>query len=221
MENIQTYLPGLLAVFAAISVAFMSPGPNFLGIVSSAVKHRSNGVFVGLGISFGTAVWAFFASTGVTAILMAYDNAAFVLGILGGVYLSWLGFKSLRDARTSKTMTMAQEGEAVSSKPFASLQKGMLIQLTNPKTAMFWLAVAPLAISPQTPWSIIAMLVLGCFTIAVVWHVLLALMFSSGPARSGYLRLKPTISVIFGILFIGLGLKLVYGSVIALMKATV
>ncbi|BDW95895.1 hypothetical protein MACH10_15800 [Thalassospira tepidiphila] len=117
-------------------------------------------------------------------------------------------------------MTIAQEGEAVSSKPFASLQKGMLIQLTNPKTAMFWLAVAPLAISPQTPWSIIAMLVLGCFTIAVVWHVLLALMFSSGPARSGYLRLKPIISVIFGILFIGLGLKLVSSSVIALMKAT-
>lgn len=212
MNTLQPYLPGLFAVYAAISIAFTSPGPNFLGVVSSAVQHRSNGTFVGLGISFGTALWALFASTGITALLVAHQQAAVVLGILGGLYLCWLGIKSLRSARNAGNMNISSDTQPTVSRPLASFQKGLLIQLTNPKTAVFWLAVTPLAISPDTPWTIVSLLVIGCFAIAVVWHVLLALVFSSGPARASYLKLKPVISVIFGILFVGLGLKLAYGS---------
>ena len=216
MGNFEIYLPGLFAVYAAISVAFTSPGPNFLGVVSSAVQNRINGVFVGLGVSVGSALWALFASTGVTAIMVAFDSAIFALSVLGGGYLCWLGYKSLRSVRTRSQMNISDDEKALAVSPISSLQKGLLIQMTNPKSLVFWLAITPLAISPQTPWVIIGALVFGCFAIAVVWHVLLALMFSSGPARSSYLRFKPVISFIFGVLFFGLGVKLIYDSADAL-----
>lgn len=212
MENIQPYLAGLLSVYIAIAIAFTSPEPNFLGIVSSAVQNRSNGVFVGLGISLGTGIWALFAATGITAILASYSNAAYVLGILGGLYLCWLGYKSLKSVRSAGEMKIEDGSQHIATEPIASLRKGLLIQLTNPKTALFWLAITSLAISPGSPVIVIFLLVAGCLAIAIVWHVLLALVFSSGPARKSYLKLKPVISAVFGLLFLGLGLRLVYSN---------
>ena len=210
MESIQPHLPSLLSVYLAVAIAFTSPGPNFLGIVSSAVKNRSNGVFVGIGISLGTGIWALFATTGITAILAGYANAVYSLGILGGTYLCWLGYKSLKSIQSSGEIKIEDGTDHTQSELIASLRKGLLIQLTNPKTAFFWLAITSLAISPNSPVMVIFLLVMGCLAMAIVWHVLLALVFSSGPARKSYLRLKPIISVVFGLLFLGLGLRLVY-----------
>ncbi len=212
MESIQPYLADLFSVYIAITIAFTSPGPNFLGIVSSAVQNRMNGVFVGLGISAGTAIWALFAATGITAILAKYPNAAFVLGLLGGLYLCWLGIKSLRSVRTTVELKVEDGDQLAPSEPLSNLKKGLLIQLTNPKTALFWLAITSLVVSPESPAIVIFLLVTGCFFIAVIWHILLALVFSSGPARKSYLRFKPIISTIFGLLFVAFGLRLVFSN---------
>ena len=180
MESIQPHFPNLLTVYFAIAIAFTSPGPNFLGIVSSAVQNRSNGVFVGIGISLGTGIWALFATTGITVILAGYANAVYILGILGGTYLCWLGYKSLKSIRSAGEIKIDGVTNLAQSEPIASLRKGLLIQLTNPKTALFWLAITSLAISPDSPEMVIFLLVMGCLVIAIVWHVLLALVFSSG-----------------------------------------
>lgn len=216
MASLHLYLPGLLAVYAAITVAFTSPGPNFLGVVSSAVQHRSNGIFVGLGVSLGTAIWALFATTGISAIIASHRTAAYVLGTVGGLYLCWLGYKSLQSIGKSGNLTINDGAAAVPSQPFASLRKGLLIQLTNPKSLLFWLAITSLAVTPDSPAIVIFLLIFGCFVIAVIWHVFLALAFSSAPARKGYLKMKPAISFVFGLLFLGLGLKLAYANASAL-----
>lgn len=212
MNDITPYLPGLFAVYLAITVAFTSPGPNFLAIVSRSVENRSNGIFAALGISMGTGIWALFAATGITALLHANKEAAYILGFLGGMYLCWLGVKSLRSVRQKSTAKAYEPTLAAASERLKSLRDGLLIQLTNPKSAIFWLSVTSLAVTPESPMLIIFLLVAGCLSIAVIWHLLLALVFSSGPARSSYLRIKPGISLIFGILFLIFGLKLAYNN---------
>ncbi len=212
IEEIYYFLPSLVTVYAATLVAFISPGPNFLGIVSSSVHSRKNGVLVALGISVGTGIWALFAATGITTLLSIYENAEIAMQILGGGYLCWLGYKSLRSVFISAKLIIDDGDQSEDSTAFASFRKGLLIQMTNPKTALYWLAITSIAISPASPMIIIFLLVTGCLVIAVFWHALLALVFSSGPARSFYLRLKPWISGLFGILFITLGLRLVFNN---------
>lgn len=212
MEDLARYIPGLLTIYAAITIAFMSPGPNFLGIVTAAVDNRLNGVLVGIGISIGTAIWAIFAVTGIAAIVSSSQLVASILGIAGALYLGWLGIKSLRGMRSTGAVNIEGTGTAT-VRPTASLSRGLTIQLTNPKSAVFWLAITSAVLVPDTPVVILAALVVGCFAIAVVWHVLLALVFSAGPARAAYLRAKPLFSLVFGAFFLFLCVRIIIAAI--------
>jgi threonine/homoserine/homoserine lactone efflux protein len=204
--NLTTYWPTLLAVFGASLMAFLSPGPNFVGIVSSAVANRLDGVFVAIGVSLGTAVWAILAVTGMTALIAHYSAAALVMQVIGGSYLFWLGVKSLLSA--TKKASPLNLKEAQPETRIHSFSKGLLIQLTNPKPALFWVSMVSVVIAPGTPMWVGAILVVGVTIIAFSWHLVLALAFSVGHTRSYYLRARPYISVAFGILFMALGGRL-------------
>lgn len=205
--NISAYMPDLLMAFGACLIAFLSPGPNFVGIVSSAVSRRKSGVYAAIGVSLGTTVWAIMAVTGATALLIAFPNAAVVMQFLAGCYLLWLGSKSLRSAlRMSDAATIS--GEKIETS-FQSFRKGLLIQLTNPKTALFWVSIISLVVKPSTPALVGVILIVGTTLIAFAWHMTLALAFSAGPTRQLYLRGRRWISACFGIVFTLLGLRLI------------
>ncbi len=206
------YLPGLLSVFAASFVAFLSPGPNFVGIVSTTVTSRVSGLAVAVGCSLGTTFWAVMAVTGLTALLALQPVAGSYMQVLGGAYLMWLGWKSLRSAM--KQGTDPKLASALAPEPlWASFRKGLLIQLTNPKTALFWLSMVSVVIAPGTPAIVSALLVGGTTLIALGWHCFLAIAFSHPTVVRGYVARRRWISLAFGIAFLLLGGRLVVWAV--------
>ncbi len=211
MESFSLYLPSIISVYIAAAVALTSPGPNFVAITSSAVQSRLYGQYVALGISIGTGIWALFAATGISTLLNTNKELAMILSITGALYLCWLGIKSIRSIKSTGTSTNTDSTANYSQEsPTRGLRIGLLIQLTNPKSALFWMAITSLAIVPDSPLSVIAALAIGSFLIALVWHVLLALLFSTGPAQATYLSMKPVFSCVFGVVFIALGLSVFY-----------
>jgi threonine efflux protein len=205
------YWPSLLSVFGASLIAFLSPGPNFVGIVSSAVHSRLNGIYVAIGVSLGTTFWAVMAVTGITALLAQYASAGLIMQVIGGSYLVWLGFKSLRSAfgKKANISLLAKSNESA----LKCFQKGLLIQLTNPKTALFWLSMVSVVLLPETPASVSFVLILGTTIIAFAWHLILAVSFSLSRVTDAYLRFRPYISVAFGIAFVALGSRLLLWNV--------
>ncbi|MBT6566196.1 MAG: LysE family transporter [Candidatus Puniceispirillum sp.] len=177
IETIAGYWPGLMTIYIASFLGFVSPGPNFVVITAHAVKNRRAGVATALGVSFGTAIWVMLTSTGMMTLLNAYEETTLMVGLVGGSYLCWLGVKSLR--------------AALSGTKFSDEFN-----------------------KPQTPSLVIAAMVAGCFAISLSWHMVLALVFSTGSIRQTYISFKSVISAIFGTLFIGFGLKVIH-SVIA------
>lgn len=206
----QEYWSELLTVYIACLAAFASPGPNFVAITSYSVDSRAAGYGVAVGISIGTGIWALFAATGLTAILSTFKFAATVISSVGGVYLIWLGYNAFKSVFAGQKFQL----KALDTKNVKGLAKGIVpglaIQLTNPKTALFWLALTSIVIRPSTPVFVIVFLVLGCFILALLWHCLLAFTFSTGPFRDAYIRHKPIFSTIFGIIFVGYGLRVLY-----------
>lgn len=214
MTHFSEYLTSLLTVYIACFVAFASPGPNFMAVSSSALESKAAGIGTAIGISIGTALWALFAATGITALLKTVDRAAVYVSVVGGAYLCWLGYKSLRSAMV-KAHAQATPGAAGRTASFGhAIRGGLIIQLTNPKSALFWLAVTTLAIKPGTPAPVIAALVLGCLAIAIVWHIMLALAFAAGPVRKVYLSYKPAISLLFGLFFLAFGSRIIIHTVL-------
>jgi threonine/homoserine/homoserine lactone efflux protein len=210
--QLAAYWPGLLSVFAASFVAFLSPGPNFVGIVSTTVTNRTNGLAVAVGCSLGTTFWALMAVTGLTALLALHPFATTVMQIVGGGYLMWLGLKSLRSSwrkGADPTLTASLTPES----RWLSFRKGLLIQVTNPKTALFWLSMVSFIIEPETPAVVSLILVVGTTLIALSWHSVLAVAFAHPAVVRGYLARRRAISFVFGLAFLLLGGRLVGGAV--------
>lgn len=206
----QEYWSELFTIYVACLVAFTSPGPNFVAITSYQVESRAAGYGVAVGISIGTAIWALFAATGLTAILSTFELAATVISIVGGMYLIWLGYNAFKSVFAGQKF----QPKKIDTKNIKSLAKsiipGLTIQLTNPKTALFWLALTSILIRPNTPAMVIVFLVSGCLILAILWHCLLAFAFSTGPLREAYIKYKPVFSAVFGIIFVSYGLRVFY-----------
>lgn len=209
--DLSNHWAGLASIFAASFVAFLSPGPNFVAIVSSAVDSRRLALAVAAGVSIGTAFWALMAVTGLSSFLKLYPAAGIIMQLLGGSYFVYLGTKALRGALAAQSTKLAGgqgvgQGDTIAS----CFIRGLTIQLTNPKTAVFWLSMVSSVITSTTPFLVAAILVFGTTLIAFVWHSFLAVSFSQVKIAELYLRFKPYISGMLGIAFVTLGLRVLY-----------
>lgn len=136
---------GALAVFAAASLALaVVPGPAVLYIVAQSVPGgRRAGVVSALGISTGGLVHVAAAVIGLSAVLAASAEAFTVVKLLGAAYLVWLGVRTLlsRDEQIG--------GRRVESTLARTYRRGILVNVLNPKTALFFLAFLPQFVDPD------------------------------------------------------------------------
>lgn len=168
--------PGLLAVFAlATFVLTATPGPGVLYVIGRSVGGgRRAGLASMLGIESGEAVYIAGAALGITALLAASPVALSVLRYGGAAYLVLLGIRAWR-----------QRGEEAEREPSAaghwgSYGRGLVVQLLNPKVAIFFLAFFPQFIRPGQPAALqvavlglvylaIAVVIDGCYVLLAAW----------------------------------------------------
>jgi threonine/homoserine/homoserine lactone efflux protein len=134
-----------MTLFAVAAVALLlTPGPAVLYIVARSIDQgRTAGLVSTLGINFGTLFHIAAAALGVSALLMSSALAFSVLKYAGAFYLIYLGVRKLRERDA--------EGPAEPSAPrrLASIfYEGVLVNLLNPKTALFFFAFLPQFVDP-------------------------------------------------------------------------
>ena len=139
------------------------PGPAVLYIVTRSVAHgRKAGLASVLGIELATLCHAMAAAFGLSAILLASFLAFSLVKYLGAGYLIYLGIKTI----TSKSASPAKDD---SSTPSLSqmFRKGFLVNLLNPKTALFFYAFLPQFVNPARGSSILQILLLGALFVVL------------------------------------------------------
>jgi threonine/homoserine/homoserine lactone efflux protein len=120
---------GFLAVAVVVIVA---PGPDFALTVRNSVA-RGRGLATALGVVTGQLLWAFAASGGVAALLVASRPAFEALRVAGAAYLVWLGLMTLVGRRRS-------ERAGRSGSPY---RQGLVSNLSNPKMPIFFTSLLP------------------------------------------------------------------------------
>ena len=165
--------PETLGLFALAALALVIvPGPNLLYIANRALADgRRAGLASVLGVETGTLVWAGAAAAGLSALLASSAVAFDVLRYAGAAYLLYLGLRTLR----------AREGEAGPAPAPASLarayREALLVQLSNPKVAIFFLALLPQFVVQDRGPAATQILVLGLvlasvgITVSSLWAV--------------------------------------------------
>lgn len=206
MSDIQQFLPGVLLSLSAITLALMSPGPNILAVIGTSMSvGRKQGVYLGLGVGFGTYLWVTFAVLGFTAFIAKYATVMYGLKILGGLYLIWLGYKALKSAASSKDLS---EKAILLTTNFAYFKKGLTVQMMNPKAALANLAIVSIGVHESAPIWVAGSIVIGATILSVSGHVLYAIAFSTKPMIAIYARGRRLIEAALGTVFCFLGVRL-------------
>ena len=137
--------PTTLLLFAGAAIALLIvPGPSVLYIVSRGIHQGRAAALVSVaGITTATLVHTAFAAIGLSAILASSAAAFTVVKLAGSAYLIWLAVRTWLD----------RSGELVDTpRPRVPLRRvyaeGVVVNLLNPKTALFVLALLPQFVDP-------------------------------------------------------------------------
>lgn len=154
-----------LAFFGASLVLSLAPGPdNIFVLMQSLIYGKSAGLKIISGLCTGLLVHTFLVTVGVSAIIVASPLAFNLLKIAGACYLVYLAFL----AWNAPAVPLSEGGDQNKSAGKSSLalwRRGTIMNLTNPKVVIFFLAFFPqfISLSYNTP---IQMIIMGLTFIA-------------------------------------------------------
>lgn len=206
-------LLSLTAVFGALTLGAMSPGPSFVFVARTAVAvSRPHALAVALGMGLGAVVFAVLVMLGWQALLLEIPQLYAVLKVAGGAYLVWQAIGIWRSARAPVVL-----GDAIDANHATlglslgrSTLRGFLTQVSNPKTAVVYGGVFAALLPRSLPLGVLLVLPLGVFVIEAGWYAVVACALSAAAPRRAYLRSKHVVDRVAGVVLGALGLKLVW-----------
>jgi threonine/homoserine/homoserine lactone efflux protein len=192
-----------LLVFAGASLALLAiPGPAVIYVVTRSLDQgRAAGMVSMLGIETGTFAYALAAAAGLSGLIAASVTAFTIVKYAGAAYLLYLGVRKLLERNEAEEVSLTGR-----SRLFV---KGMVVQLLNPKIAIFFVAFLPQFVDRSHGAVAAQILVLGTlFTVLAVLsdgaYVMLAGALGSWVRASR--RARTWLAKLSGGVYIGLGL---------------
>ena len=155
----------LLLFVTGAAVLLVIPGPAVLYVVSRSVGHgRAAGLVSVLGIVVGTLLHVVAATLGLSALLASSALAFQFVKYLGAAYLIYLGIRTLR--RDDSNLLEAASGDNRLRSIFG---QGVVVNLLNPKTALFFLAFLPQFVDPSLGHPTLQIFQLGLLSALMGW----------------------------------------------------
>ncbi|WP_223558965.1 LysE family translocator [Chryseobacterium lathyri] len=136
----------IISFLTASLLLSIIPGPdNIFVLTESITKGKKNGIAISLGLAMGVLVHTAAAATGLSIIIQKSAMAFSIIKYIGAAYLFYLAFMSLKEKKIELTLVDDQ----VQNKNNVAylIKKGFLMNVLNPKVALFFIAFLPQFIS--------------------------------------------------------------------------
>ena len=206
--DVVSSVPAFLLAVLLISA---SPGPAMALIIRrAALRGLGGAVPTVLGLEAGLYLWALFAGAGFAALVAASEVAYLVLRVVGAGVLIVLGVRAWRAAWRGRGDTLPVEPEPPAERRrwWGAFGEGVLVQLANPKAAVFMIAFYPQFVPADGPvFATTALLGLLQITMETGFYLALA----AGVARAGAWfrrpRIRARLEAVSGTVLVGLGLR--------------
>jgi len=190
----------LVTVFSIFIPALMLPGPDFIGVVRSAMTGGTkSGLLTTLGVSLCLGLYAALSLLGLSAILVQYEWLAWLVRLLGASYLIYLG---LRLIFTKSTALEAPAAERLGGN---AVRFGFLVTLTNPKAMVIFSSVFATAVTAEIPVWLLVLMIALVFAASLIWYSLVSLIMSSAPMMRRFSRARHWIERAAGVVFVAIG----------------
>lgn len=212
----------MLAFVVAVLLIALSPGPAMALILRRAAVHgMRTAVPLVLGLELGLYLWALAAAAGFAALVAASQAAYWTLRIGGALVLLHLGVKALRaawalrgrdadEAMVDRVEAGHVDAGRVETEParWRSFLEGLVVQLANPKAAVFMLAFYPQFVPADRPlFATTAALALVQVVIETVLYLVLAAFVARAGALLRRRAVRRRVEAVSGTVLVGLGVR--------------
>lgn len=217
MVDLSTIATFVVAVFLISA----SPGPAVALILRRAALRGFRGaVATVLGLELGLYLWALAAAAGFAALVAASETAYVVLRVVGAAVLVYLGLRSWRSAWRLRPGAERTSGHEVGPGPatgrrewWRAFGEGVVVQLANPKAAVFMVAFYPQFVPADRPlFATTAWLAL----LQVALETGLYLALAAGVARAGRwfsrAEVRRRLEAVTGTVLVALGARIAFVS---------
>ncbi|NTV01315.1 MAG: LysE family translocator [Chlorobiaceae bacterium] len=203
MIDIQT----LIAFFSTAMLLALSPGPDNLFVIAQSAQHgRAAGLAVTLGLCTGLIGHTLAVAFGLAAIVRASALAFTVLKGAGAIYLLYLAWQAWRAGGSSGDDLQAPELSGPTL-----YRRGIVMNLTNPKVTLFFLAFLPQFADPRHGSMIMQFFELGGVFIIATMIVFGLISLLAGGLGERFRRSPSALKTVnraAATVFVGLALKL-------------
>ena len=210
MPSIET----LIAFFGVSVLLALTPGPdNIFVLLQSAQRGWRAGMCVVLGLCLGLVGHTAAVALGLAAVFAASGMAFTVLKVVGAAYLAWLAWGALR--APASVHEAPPGGAAAAGGNGGALRmvgRGVVMNLTNPKVLVFFLAFLPQFADPAQGGMARQIMLLGLVFMLATLLVFGAIACFSGVFGALLLRsarAQRLLNRVAGVVFLGMAARLV------------
>lgn len=204
MVSVDTIITlGLTSVLLSLA-----PGPdNIFVLTQSALYGRRSGIFVTLGLCTGLLFHTTAVAFGVAAIIQTSTWAFAALKLTGAAYLSYLAWQAFK----APVERIDDRTHMATASPVRLYQRGIIMNITNPKVSIFFLAFLPQFTTPEAGPIAAQITVFGLVFLLSTLLIfsliaILAALIGGWLTRSD--KAQKYLNRIAGLVFAGLALKL-------------
>lgn len=205
---IGTEIDFMVAYMLVVLTLFLIPGPAvFLTLSQTLRGGKWNGILTGVGIAVGDFIHTCASVIGLSAILMTSALAFEIVKYAGAAYLVYLGITAL--IGKPKKSEKPKENNEVNSK--VSFRQAVLIEVLNPKTALFFLAFLPQFVRHDGPPVTVQLLTLGLiFVVMSITYTTLLVLLSDAIGKKLFNMKNKDLTwtnKVVALVYLGLGLR--------------
>jgi threonine/homoserine/homoserine lactone efflux protein len=192
-----------LLVFSLVAVAFVAiPGPSMLFVIAQGLRNGPRSAVAGAaGTATGALTYVAATAAGLSALIASSSTAFAVVHYAGAAYLCFLGLTALL---TRGGDAADEDAGPVVRSPWRSYRQGLVVELGNPKVALFFLALFPQFLHDSAGPAITQVLVLGALFVAIGFASDALYGLASGKLGSRVRNLR-RLDRASGLVYLGLG----------------
>ena len=180
-------------------ITFFNPGANlFVVVQTSLASGRRAGVLTGLGVALGDAFYSGLGLFGLATLITQCEEIFSLIRIVGGAYLLWFAWCSMRRQSTPQMSTLQQP---INAPWYVFFRRGLITDLSNPQTVLFFISIFSVTLKA------------GIVLASIIWRVFLSQAFSLPAVRRAYGRMQRVASRVIGAIIGVFALRLIYEGV--------
>lgn len=186
----------LWGIFVTVAIAhflaLLSPGPDFVLIVKSAIRNgNKKSIAIAVGISVANALYISLCLIGVGSILAKSATVLVTLKIMGGLFLIYLGIQALLAKKDSyKKIALAEtNNRQLESTWISEFITGFMSGVLNPKNLLFYLSLFTVVLTKEISLSFKITLGIWMTMVVLFWDIAIIYLLSTSRVQRKFTKI--------------------------------